>query len=733
MRYLSVDFLNLLPIDSAKAREDPLIYAPFFTKVKAKLMESNLLPGLDRYRSPKESAISRSEDLRKILSEKQLGKLKPNLKNINWLNTSITEDNYPVLRDYLSKELNVLIIDPITFSEMVNAEFFLSQTDDWMISFYSFLNNQRSLWDSSSRNPILRKKPIIRLYDNSQIEPFDADGKPKANLPTDKLTPEFNHRFNTVNENLLKEKTAKQFLTDLGLREIGKDTVILEYVLPKYTSELNDLNEESNLRDLEWIAKTLRADLPGVNTSLINEIKKHQILLSINARTKEREFKRPSEVFLPCSYSESSELDSFYEDNDKIWFLDERYREIPSLDICILSALGCKTEIEIKHRNPDRNGYVNLENSWGNHKRGVDSFDPEATILELKSALAEPNIKKAKIIWSLLSRNYKLIGGTTETSTRESFIDKESETSLSTLGELLIEHKWIPTKDKSFKKPGEIKIEDIDEVILTGIQESSLIAEKLGIKDDFESRVLEKYPLLKQLQNLPTISRKEAESAICKILRGFQNSESSDPVKENMGDIFKKHHSSQLPQNVQSSEDSIWKSIQTSEEEAIRNNYANNTKEKMNNSNFSTKHSISKEYKSEYYDPKTFLMKEYDGHCQACNTLLDLGDGREPYFETYRIIKESEMQRLSEGEFNVICLCPNCHALAQHGGLELSDIYNSVTEIINGNKISEAVPERNGDFYIFKVLLATQPVELFYTQRHINQVVSILSHAEDSS
>ena len=726
--YLSVDFLNLLPIDAEKAGEDSFIFAPFYTKIKEKLMNSNLLPGLDRYRSPKESVISRSEELRKLLSDKQLEML--TLKNINWLDTSITEDNYPILRDYLVKDLHVQLIDPTTFSDMVNNKFFLSQTDDWIVSFYSFLNNQRSLWDNSYRNPILRKKPIIRLYDNSHIEPFYEDGKPKANLPTDKLSSEQNHVFNTVKETLLKKEAAKQFLNDLGLKEVGRETVILNNVLPKYSHDPLEQNEVSNLRDLKWIAKTLADGSLIENASLIKEIKKFPILLAINAQSGIKTFKRPYEVFIPHSFSGSSDLEFFYEGNDKIWFLDEIYLKIPELDLDTLSLLGCKTAVELKFRKPDRNGYVELKNEYSNHKRGVDEFDPEASIVELSSILAKPNIKKAKIIWTLLGKHYKLISGTTETSRKATFYDTKKETSFSIFGKFLTEREWIPSKNDSFKRPGEIRMEDVAEVVYTGIQESPLIAEKLGIVDDNESKVLEKYPVMKQLLSLPSNKREKAVSVILKMLKEYQNYESNKDEGDDIGDIFKKHLDGKLPQNGINSEGKVWKSIPISEEEKIRENYGNSTSEKMNNSNFSTNPKVSKEYKNGNFDPRTFLKGEYDGRCQVCNTRLDLGDGRDPYFETYRIMKESRIPRASEGEFNVICLCPNCHALANHGGLALSEIYNSVSEILNGNKISEAVPERNGDFYVFRILLAGRSAELYYTQRHINQVISILNRAD---
>ena len=724
--FLNVDFLNMLPITSPDlAENDEFLYRPFFEKVKEKLCCSKLLPSEEGYLLPNEAAISRSDDLRKLIGIEQMESLLE--KHVEWLNSTITQDNYPDLRNYLMKELHIPEITPESFAGMVSKNFLELQTDEWIINFYSFLRGRKALWEGSYSNPILRNKPIIRLYDNTHIEPFQSDGKPKANLPTSKLNPKLNKPFNPVKDIIASDKNAREFLTDLGLREIGKETVILSCVLPKYLNSSIEVDEEQNLLDLDWVAKTINQNSFIDEHNLIQEIKRTPILLSVNAQSSIKEYKTPSEIFLPKGYSGSSDLETFYAGYEKAWFLDKRYMETKELDVNFFSLIGCKSEIVVRFRQPGYSGFVTLHDYHSDHMRGIDGFDPDASILGLDHVLSEISVEKAKIIWSLLSKNYQLIKGTTEWSSRATFDDTEKESVFSEIGKLLIDNAWVPTKDGSFKRPTDIEMTDVLEDLFSGIQETPLVAEKLGIKDDVENRVIQKYPIIKKLESLPIGLRMKAESEMNSIIKKFRSAEESQNSNDDVSSMLRSKLKVGSSLSDDHPMDGMWRSLSEREETTIRENYPEKTQEKMDNSALNTKISYRRESTVDGYDPKAFLLSEYDGHCQVCNERLELGNGRTPYFETFRLIKENENPRASEGEFNVICLCPNCHALAEYGGRDLSQLEDSVQSVLESSKIAEAIEERGGDYYVFNILLAGKPSKIYYTQRHLNQFISILS------
>jgi hypothetical protein len=292
----------------------------------------------------------------------------------------------------------------------------------------------------------------------------------------------------------------------------------------------------------------------------------------------------------------------------------------------------------------------------------------------------------------------------------------------------LIETNWIPSIDGLFKKPSQIEMNEIVEEITSGFHETPLVAEKLGIKDDAYNKVLRENPIFKELSSIPPNVRMTAETEIREIIKKYASTVNTPAqTKVDIGELFRTHLKDDITQISSNSRDGPWKYSTEDEVAKIRETYGSETQKKVNNSKFKVKLNTTKSYHDENFDPKTFLKIEYNGHCQICNTRLDLGEGKDPYFDTYRIIKESELSSASETEFNVICLCPNCHALAEHGGKDLSEILESVNEILSNNKIAEPVKERNGDFYVFNLMIAGKNKNIFYTQRHMEQIISVLT------
>jgi hypothetical protein len=131
--------------------------------------------------------------------------------------------------------------------------------------------------------------------------------------------------------------------------------------------------------------------------------------------------------------------------------------------------------------------------------------------------------------------------------------------------------------------------------------------------------------------------------------------------------------------------------------------------------------------KKEEVSLRAFLLEEYQGHCQICNTKLDLGSGKDPYFEACRLIEtRRQLGEWSNQEFNVISLCPNCHALMKYGGRELEGILDTANFWMNGDAAPEEVEERNGDYFIAKIKVAGKETKIYYTPVHMAALTSFL-------
>ena len=140
-----------------------------------------------------------------------------------------------------------------------------------------------------------------------------------------------------------------------------------------------------------------------------------------------------------------------------------------------------------------------------------------------------------------------------------------------------------------------------------------------------------------------------------------------------------------------------------------------------------TKISVSKEIGEEdTTDLKQFLLEQYEGHCQVCNTILDLGSKKKPYFEIYRIDEKSSKNGWINNEFNVLCLCPNCYTLMKYGGRDLRNILETAKKVLNKEIAPKEVEERSGDFYVVKINVAGKERELFCSPRHMETLVEFI-------
>lgn len=76
--------------------------------------------------------------------------------------------------------------------------------------------------------------------------------------------------------------------------------------------------------------------------------------------------------------------------------------------------------------------------------------------------------------------------------------------------------------------------------------------------------------------------------------------------------------------------------------------------------------------------------------------------------------------------FNILGLCPNCHALAKHGGsCDFSNIKKKAQDILKGNTWAREVPQYRGDFYVIDVRINNQEKKLAMSKLHMNHIVAL--------
>ena len=131
-------------------------------------------------------------------------------------------------------------------------------------------------------------------------------------------------------------------------------------------------------------------------------------------------------------------------------------------------------------------------------------------------------------------------------------------------------------------------------------------------------------------------------------------------------------------------------------------------------------------------DPKTYLKGEYNGgQCQICGIVLPLINGNN-FFEIFRIIERNSEIWYNNRAFNILCLCPNHHALAKHGGRDFSNIYTFAGQVRKGEEFPREVDEFNGDFYVIPVILNGSKEELKMSKPHMSEFCSVTSKNDEN-
>ena len=175
--------------------------------------------------------------------------------------------------------------------------------------------------------------------------------------------------------------------------------------------------------------------------------------------------------------------------------------------------------------------------------------------------------------------------------------------------------------------------------------------------------------------------------------------------------------------------DPMWRSfIDPEQEEAVRRELEKNIKcsleqgpesyERKFRKTLNAKHDGKKWVDPRHVEPRQFFSTEYEGRCQICATQLTLANGTK-LINTYHIDESNDWWK--DKPFNLLGLCPNCHALAKHGGgLDLTAIPTLVKDWVAGNVAPEEMCEYAGDYYGVLVKFNGQRQRIVLSSNHLS-------------
>jgi len=457
MGLLTISLYEALPIRPDDFPEDGMFY-PIFKQVSEALQSNDLLPTDDgSYISAHKALLASAEWLRKLLHDEQLTALYE--AEYKWIHGEIRErGRYGDFWKYIRQELGIEEVTPDSFARKLTRSFLESQTDDWLIEFYSFLSGQEALWRaprwSGASGGLLRAKPIVRLEDNSQVVPFRADGT----TPNVFMPPPENTDFPIVKRSIAGNEKAEHFLKQLRLSEPDVFDDIVEKVLPKYSKgNVSSISEQEHAADIKKILRALTSDSEGGKKKVLQAARQTSFLKAVN-QSSVTAYKRPRNIYL-----RSDELTFYFDESSDIWFLDESEGESEWLALGVATKPRfIKVDADLPWEEKDR-----LRGNQG-HTRDIETIDYDLeglnNFLSRMPKDGQQLIPHSLIIWDFLlehlkeSSYYQFYEGKYEWK----YYHRRTVYFTATWKKQLRNHSWMPKNgnDSPFK-PSEVSLSDL--------------------------------------------------------------------------------------------------------------------------------------------------------------------------------------------------------------------------------------------------------------------------------
>ena len=260
---LTVGFLEKLTskLNNLAENEDDLFY-PVFSRLRETFMNEKMLPAHDKtFVSARDAKLADSEGLIGLLDSNQLSLLFKRSEVTKWLLSDISARRTQSLWKYLRNELGIDEVDPEMFARRIDESFLKQQSDNWFIDFYRFLfvgdRPPKSLWTVPSnilqKPGILLSKPILRLQDNSLVNPNESNVY--LSKGTDSET-----ASGLIKSEISQNEDAHKFLKELGVPEWDLVAEVIAHILPKYRDNRSVISGVQYNRDFSKIVRAYATD-----------------------------------------------------------------------------------------------------------------------------------------------------------------------------------------------------------------------------------------------------------------------------------------------------------------------------------------------------------------------------------------------------------------------------------------------------------------------------------------
>jgi len=481
---LDVDVLLCLPLDRTKFGADSM-FEPLFAAIMQALRSKKLLPTLSGgYTSGERAKLGRSNELRELISGKQLKRIFNAPQSISWLTELISQDRTPELRRYLMDELDVEEVTPQSVLPKLGTSFLERQSDAWMCRLYEFLNGQ------AAQHRQAKVMPIVRLSNGRHVHAL-ADGVPQVFLPSATKT-----GFPTVHKRACRTEEARQFLEAIGLTLPDSVDDVIQNVLPRYEDEADFDDDVRYAEDIDRIVDAFQTDSSSRREELLRRLRKTTFLCAVDAADHSY-WATPGEV-----YFRTDRLASLFNDVEDILFVHPRYDCLRGEKVRnMLSACGASRylraeEVDCDLSIQDLEGIrrnAGLERmTWG-RPRDQTLHGVQALLDHMAKLGDDERRKRAETLWDALAdvaaqTPSAFLGSYTWSYYRERKIADFDAAIVRSLNATA----WVPSDDGHVRVPSEVSFETLgwrsEPLLLSKISfrpaEIDLLADKVDIEAD---------------------------------------------------------------------------------------------------------------------------------------------------------------------------------------------------------------------------------------------------------
>jgi hypothetical protein len=706
-------------------------FHPVYDRIRKTLRTNPLLPAYDgTFIKAQEAKLARGAELTELFSQEQLGTLFGK-KNLFWLDVSITESGAMAdLHTYLvgrKKQwssvweieplLNGLQVDGDILAPKLTADFFGRQPLTWLVKFIQYAAQGASA---------LKRTPFIRLVSNNKQVSLPAGAKmprPAWFAPEDATGLDL-AVFSLVHPELAANGDVREFLEKEGIRDIDAVAIVEKSILPKYQDPNTCFNESTYRADLRRIreayGKANDTEKAQLNTSLNKSAWLACVHASGNASDK-IVWKKPGASDL---FEKTADHETWFDGLEDVdaYFLHFSVIEILSGE---LNKLAKTTTALTTNLSP--NDYtVSLLNQHSNNKQGLKGFNPNSTIVGIKSAWADWNQDRSKVLWkALLSAPLKIISGATQFSRNRQKLDKApKKIEYTDVGKLCRNQAWLPDKSGEWCMPSELMLIDLPD----GFESTSIaakeVAEKLEMRQPEREQALEvvtggDYDFKMLIEHYQSASNDERK----KILKTIPREIPPEPAPSFKDGLKKLGRSQQGTIEYDNKEISPVSNLERYKEKLI--GIIDDGIEEHQSTLRKITFSSVRDNPSNA-EARSFLYEQYRGYCQVTETTFPKanrnGDGvAENYFEACSLLSYANADYLNNAG-NMLCVGADTMAKFKYASVEFLESIEDAIETFKAN-------DEQAESVSVKIRLAGKECSIKWSQRHFMRLVALYEKA----